>query len=294
MKHSVGALVVLVSCCASLAATAGCSGDNTSDASSAGRGSSGGAPPIVSGSTAGTGPSHGDALPANAVEVALLPSSTGVVNGEPGVIGAWYAYGDGNDRADPGVCQTVGMHMTSECSVIDTPTPGTPFEPGGASSAQMCTSGTVARLIPFGDPPVVDYSNIFGAGIGLDLNNPGADGGTDMKLPFDATSKKVIGISFDLDFVPPAGLRVEFPFGTASTPAGIWRPNTTTFASPLSVGHNVLLFENVLQPAYVQTADLVPFDASTLTSIQFHVPTTASDVSPYHFCIDNLALIVQM
>jgi len=258
-------------------------------ASSAGADSIAGAGGAVSANTASS-----DTLPANAVEVVLAPSTTGFVNDATGVVGAWYAYGDGNDGASPGVCQTVGMHMTAECSAIEAPVPGTPFAPAGTSLAQMCTTGTVAKVINFGDPPAPDYSNLFGAGIGLDLNNPGLDGGTGMKMPFNAPGKKIIGIAFDLDAVPASGLRVEFPFGGASTAAGVWKPNKSSYASPVAVGHNVLLFTSVMQPAYVQAADMVAFDPSTLTSVQFHVPTNATAAAPYHFCIDKLALIVQM
>ncbi|HYQ42427.1 MAG TPA: hypothetical protein VER11_10665 [Polyangiaceae bacterium] len=258
------------------------------------------APTAGAGTSAGSGgalnanTASSDTLPANALEVVLAPSTTGFVNDATGVVGAWYAYGDGNDGANPGVCQTVGMHVTTECSAIEAPLPGMPFAPTGTSLAQMCTTGTVAKVINFGDPPAPDYSNLFGAGIGLDLNNPGLDGGTGVKMPFNTAEKKIIGISFDLDAVPASGLRVEFPFGSASTAAGVWKPNKTSYASPVGVGHNVLLFASVMQPGYVKAADLVPFDPTTLTSIQFHVPTNTTAAAPYHFCIDKLALIVQM
>jgi len=253
----------------------------------AGAGTTAGAGGAMSATTASSDP-----LPANAMEIVLATSTTGFVNDATGVVGAWYAYGDGNDGANPGVCQTVGMHMTAECSAIEAPVPGMPFAPVGM--AQMCTTGTVAKVINFGDPPTADYSNLFGAGIGLDLNNPGLDGGTGMKMPFNASAKKIIGVSFDLDAVPASGLRVEFPFGTASTAAGVWKPNKSSYASPVAVGHNVLLFSSVMQPAYVKEVDMVPFDPTTLTSIQFHVPTNTTAAAPYHFCIDKLALVVQM
>jgi hypothetical protein len=243
----------------------------------------------VSGTTAAS-----DALPANALEVVLVPSAMGFVNDASGVIGAWYAYGDGNDGANPGVCQTAGMHMTAECSAIEAPIPGMPFAPTGVSLAQMCTRGTVAKVINFGDPPALDYSNIFGAGIGLDLNNPGLDGGTGVKMPFNASAKKIIGIAFDLDSVPASGLRVEFPFGAAATAAGVWKPNASSYASPVGAGHNVLLFSSVTQPGYVKAADMVAFDPSTLTSIQFHVPSNSTAAATYHFCVDKLSLVVQM
>jgi hypothetical protein len=313
MKLNAAALVVLLPLGAVVAVGASCDNGSSAAAGSGGGAAAtagaaalaGGAPSAGAAPAAGApsttqaaggvaGGVNGDALPANAVELALAPSPMGFVNSASGVVGAWYAYGDGNDGANPGVCQTVGMHMTAECSVISAPVPGMPFAPAGTSMAQMCTSGTVAKVVNFGDPPALDYSNLFGAGIGLDLNNPGLDGGTGMKMPFNATDKKVIGISFDLDAVPMTGLRVEFPFGSASTAAGVWKPNKTSYASPVAAGHNILLFANVAQPAYVQTSDMVPFDPTTLTSIQFHIPTTTMAAAPYQFCIDNLALIVQM
>jgi len=318
MKHFAGALVIVVLCGAGSVIGAGCD-QGVSEAAGGALTAAGGAPAAGGGTARATGgaagsaahtggaagsvanaggaagaTSTGDPLPVNAVEVALTPSADGFVNSALGVLGAWYAYGDGNDGAKPGVCQTVGMHQTAECSVITAPVPGMPFAPVGTSLSQMCTSGTVAKVINFGDPPSLDFSNIFGAGIGLDLNNPGLDGGTGVKMPFNAPSKMVIGISFTLDAVPSTGLRVEFPFGTSATAAGVWKPHPTTYASPVAAGHNILLFANVKQPAYVKMADMIPFDPTTLTSIQFHIPTTASGASAYHFCIDNLALIVQM
>lgn len=318
MEHGAGALVMVGICGMAIAIGAGCDPGPTNAA--AGASPAAGAPPAGGAATGGAatggaapsagaagsaasagaaaggapGASTGDPLPANAVEVALTPSADGFVNSALGVVGAWYAYGDGNDGANPGVCQTVGMHQTTECSVITAPVPGMPFAPAGTSLAQMCTNGTVAKVINFGDPPAPDFSNIFGAGIGLDLNNPGLDGGTGVKMPFNASSKNVVGISFTLDAVPSTGLRVEFPFGTATTPAGVWKPNATSYASPVTAGHNVLLFANVKQPSYVKAADMIPFDPTTVTSIQFHVPTTAMAAAAYHFCIDNLSLIVQM
>jgi hypothetical protein len=324
MKQYAGALLVLGSLGAVAAIGVGC--DNASDATTAGGGATGGAGAPVGGAGApvggagapvggagapvggagapasagaagtSTGTGMSDTLPANAVEVALTPSATGFVDSAAtGVVGAWYSYGDGNEGATPmGVCQTKGMHMTSECSAITTPLPGEPFAPAGTSLAQMCTSGTVAKIIPFGTPPALDYSNLFGAGIGLDFNNPGLDGGTGVKMPFNAPGKMVIGVSFDLDAVPLPGIRVEFPFSAPD--AAIWKPATAAknYVSPVSAGHNVLLFANVTQPAYVAAAAKVPFDPATLLSIQFHVPTTATAAAAYSFCVDNLKLVVQM
>jgi hypothetical protein len=303
MKQYAGALFVLVSLGAVAAIGAGCDNASNNSGGSAGApvGTAGapvgtaGAPVGTAGtasSAAGAGTSSSDVLPTGATEVPLTPSMTGFVDSTAtGVQGAWYSYGDGNEGAMPaGVCQTTGMHMTSECSVITAPAPGLPFAPAGTSMAQMCTNGTVAKVIPAAKP---DYSNIFGAGIGLDLNNPGLDGGTGKKMPYNAKTHNVIGISFDLSAVPASGLRVEFPFSAPD--AAIWKPSKAgSYTSPLSVGHNILLFTNVVPPPYVAAAAQVPFDPATLLSLQFHIPTTTSSSAPYSFCLDNVSLIVQM
>ena len=52
-----------------------------------------------------------------------------------------------------------------------------------------------------------DYANITGAGIGLDLNNSG--GAVPVRGVFNATTKGVTGVAFDLEIVALPGLRVE-------------------------------------------------------------------------------------
>lgn len=157
----------------------------------------------------------------------------------------------------------------------------------------MCTSGTVAKVIagmvgciaPGVTCP--DHSTLFGAGIGLDFNNAGADGGTG-KMPFDATMAGVVGISFDLHAPPLAGIRVEFPtLGTEDTSA-MWKPGTANF-SPLVAGHNVLFFADIKSPTFVSAP--MPFDPTKLLSIQFHVPTSTSASAMFNFCIRKLAVV---
>jgi hypothetical protein len=211
-----------------------------------------------------------------------------------GITGAWYGYGDGqgsDGTVATSDCVAIGMHMPSDCSVITAPpfgsfpqtTPGT-----------MCTSGTVAKVIngsvgcTAGATTCPDYSNLFGAGIGLDLNNLGTDGGMG-KQPFNATTANIYGFSFDIDAPPLAGIRVEFPtVGTENT-AAMYLPGTTNL-SPLKAGHNILLFSMVASPTYVKPAvALGAFDPSMLLSVQFHVPTTTTASAAYSFCISNFA-----
>ncbi|MEO7032761.1 MAG: hypothetical protein ABI548_02935 [Polyangiaceae bacterium] len=302
MNQYAGTLIVCV-CLGAVVAigSAGC--DNASDpagaagAGTAGAGSvgtAGTAPVGTAGAPPGTAGAAADGVP-------LPVGDTGFVSLPMlGIQGSWYGYGDGQG-SDGSVamsdCIFKGMHMPADCSMITTPMFGS-FAP--TPDKGMCTAGTAAKVINLAPCPIVppatvaptvcpDYSNLFGAGIGLDLNNAGNDGGTGMKLPFDATAAGIIGISFDLDTAPPAsGMRVEFPtVGTENTSA-MWKPGTAN-KSPLVAGHNVLMFADVKSPTFVTPA--VPFDPSKLLSIQFHIPTVTAMAVPFAFCINNLSVI---
>lgn len=256
-------------CAAVLSAAAGC-GDS-GNGGSGGNTSTGG-----SSSTGGTG-STGEGI-------AITPDATGWVQAdtnEAGVQGAWYAYGDGTDgKGGPGTCQAKGMHKSEECSSITTPAPGMFANQGG----KMCTSGTVAKVINLNGAP--DYSNVWGAGIGLDLANSGGD--TPVKSEFDAAAKGITGISFEIDKVPLPGLRVEFP--SLETDAGTaggdyWGADSSYTNSKVVVGVNVVPWTAVKGP----TGHV--FNPAKILSIQFHVPTNTSSSAPYEFCISNLKLL---
>ncbi|HEY2405029.1 MAG TPA: hypothetical protein VGI10_03455 [Polyangiaceae bacterium] len=213
-----------------------------------------------------------------------------------GVEGAWYSYGDAvGSAADAaaGDCQAAG-HLTSECSAIATPMLGSFENSGGA----MHTEGTVEKVLDIvgmaGSP---DYDKMWGAGIGCDLNNPGnADGGVDMKSPYDAPAHHVVGISFDFDTpdhtLPSTGLRVEFPTPTTQTAAHVWRPagSGDNYVSPIAIGTNEILFaSDVEQPDYVMNK--VDFNSAQVLSVQWHVPTTVTAGASYSFTIQNFSLL---
>jgi hypothetical protein len=221
---------------------------------------------------------------------ALLPDPTGYVDvgatGMTMIKGAWYAYGDGigsDGTSTTGDCELKGMHAVSDCSAITTPSFGTFPNTAG----KMCTAGTAAKIINLTTAAMPDYNNIWGAGIGLDLNNGGGDAGA-MKLPYNATMNGVIGMAFDIDAVPLAGLRVEFPTKTA-TNAAFWGGDQ--MLSPVKAGHNEILWTKVTGPFYDTVAP--PFDATTILSIQFHVPTSTTASASYMFCVSNLSAILQ-
>ena len=317
MNQYAGTLIVCVCLGAVAAVAAGC--DNASDAAgsagaagtvsaagagdvgTAGAGTAGGA--VV---TAGTSSGGGSAAGAPAsggsgagAGVPLASDATGFVEVDTlGIKGAWYAYGDGaGDDGLPasGNCQKVGMHMAAECSSVTTPM----FGSFANMDSKMCTTGHVAKVINLagmtGCPTMTascDYSNMFGAGIGLDMNNGGVDGGMG-KQPFDAAAAGVVGIAFDIDAVPLAGLRVEFPTDTTANTAAIWKPaKAKNYTSPVVAGHNVILFADVIQPDYIKPAPAV-LNAAKLVSIQFHVPTTTTAAADYMFCISNLSAVTK-
>jgi hypothetical protein len=239
-------------------------------------------------STTGNGGSTG-----NVSGVTLLPSATGWIDkmdadNTIGVQGAWYPYGDAYGDAK---CMTVGGHTAAECSMITTPDPtATSFPPSDMTTGKMCTSGTVAKVINGpGTTAMPDYSNIWGAGIGLDLNASG--GANSVKMPYNATAAGITGIAFDLDMVPLPGLRVEFPMpSTDGSTAGsdFWGATSSYPPSPVQVGTNVITWDKVLSP--MPSASTM-FDPTMIESIQFHVPTSTSSTGSYSFCISKLTFL---
>ncbi len=220
---------------------------------------------------------------------ALLPDATGFVDvgatGMTMIKGAWYAYGDGigsDGMAASGDCEAKGMHAVTDCSNITTPS----FGNFPNTAGKMCTSGTAAKIINITNGTGPDYNNIWGAGIGLDLNNGGGDAGA-VKMPYNATMNGVIGMAFDIDSIPLTNLRVEFPTSTA-TNAAFWGGDQ--MISPVVKGHNEILWTKVTGPFYDTVAP--PFDPTKILSIQFHALTSATASASYTFCVSNLSAIL--
>jgi hypothetical protein len=239
--------------------------------------------------------------------IPLIPDpTTGFVTdttGGSGIIGAWYAYGD---SAGPGAnanttdftdsqCAIGGFTM-DKCSQITSPTPGGIFPP---MANGMCTTGTAAQVLP-GTNGMDDYTDLFGAGIGLDLNNPGGDAG--VKMPIDLS--KYAGFSFDFSGtnIPVGKIRVNFPFVGEHGNDSPYFSNAvsddhSTLNGSTTPGHNVVLWKNILGPYYLtQQSPAVtppPFTQSTVESIQFQVFTNDKTSTPYAFCVNNLTLLTQ-
>jgi len=215
-----------------------------------------------------------------------------------GIVGCWYAYGDWYGSAvgaPPGAgdCGTnMGNFTVDQCSTVTTPVPGQPFAP---SAAGMCTSGTIAKVIPMAGSTSPDYSAIWGAGIGFDLNNAGtADGGTNEKLPWDATAHHVTGFSFHIDTPPTGGqMRVEFPtsadIGTTNIKSAYWGGATANLSPFTKAGDYAFHFRDVGGPMYL--TDPAPFDPTKILSMQFHIVANTSATIPFSYCISNLSAL---
>jgi hypothetical protein len=239
-------------------------------------------------SSGGSGGGTGTGGSGNGVD--LVPNADGFFDGNngAGILGAWYSYGDWyNPAAGSGDCAVMGGFTAAECSNITTPVPGQPFANTGGT---MCTTGTVAKVVPMAGSTTPAYSAIWGAGIGFDLNNAGNDGGTG-KNAWDAEANGVKGFSFHIDMPPVGGqMRVEFPTnatpGTTDINAAYWGGAGANL-SPINTGGDYsFTLEEVGGPNYLTSP--MPFDKKKIVSVQFHVVAGTSSTIPFNYCISNL------
>ena len=328
----IGESWLLVGCVA--ATLAGCGSSTVSHMSG-----SGGSNSTGSGGSSGDG--SGGSSGSGFMEVALTVTDSGWVgalsdgsnDNSLGIHGSWYPYGDqygplcgptdmpnsssGMKCNDP----HFGNHPTSDCSVITTPDPTVMSFPN--TDGKMCTSGMIAKVIAIVNSSQgtgMDYSNIWGAGIGLDLEADMGSTACDTKGVFNAKDKHVVGVKFDLSSdsgsIPPAGLRVEFPTPTTDgtkNGSAYWGADSsfsTASGKYVVVGTNTIFFDPLTvlgstagakDPTMPQTEPVVvpgsspgmPLDQTAIESIQFHVPASTSASTMYQFCISNLKMLVQ-
>jgi hypothetical protein len=236
----------------------------------------------------------------NSNVIPLTPTDTGFVqDSTTGIDGAWNAEADsigtnanlsGDDR-DHSDCVLKGMHQYTDCSHVDTPTGGQPFMADPAKG--MCTTGTAAMVLQGTSGP--DYTNMWGAGIGLDLNNPGGDAGA--KGVWDGS--KYSGVSFDITPGTGAGgivskyMRVNFPFtGEHGTDSPYYLgAGAANSQLPAMGGHVEIHWSDVGGPMYLTGASGYPFDKTKIQSIQFQVFTNVNAAVPYSFCVNNLSVL---
>jgi hypothetical protein len=256
-------------------------------------------------SSSGTSDATGSSSGSGGGGTALTPDPTGYVSVTAlGIQGAWYGYGDGwgTNGAPPGVCETVGMHMTSACSSITFPMPPAASDAGEGGAVAvftqmtpgtMCLSGTAAKVVAcvagVSGCTGNDYSNIFGVGIGLDFDNVAG-----VKTAYNAPMNKVTGFSFTITGVPTGGIRVELPTTdtttTGSDSYAIVVPKDGSYTANLVTG----AAPPALSPSFAAMGFTdPPFNAAHLLSIQFHVPTsTGGPITVANMCVSNLTAIV--
>ena len=168
-----------------------------------------------------------------------------------GVVGNWWSAGDDyglDGTLGGGSCRADGF-AASACSVLNTPTPGTFFQPD--PTGRMCTSGVTAQVVPDATGNLA-WSAIWGNIIGFDVNNPGSiTDGTSMRGVYDAPAHGITGFAFDIDGVKMDGhLRVAFQtqgtennaayYGGASMDVSpISRRATTRSAGPTWAGRSI-------------------------------------------------------
>ncbi len=302
----------------------------------AGEGGSGGGGGSGAGGSSGSVGSGGSSGCASDGNELIVPDADGRVSlqdacNNVGVQGYWYAYGDQyGDRQGEGKCIKIGRHMPSECAQVTTP----PAREQGAGfpnlDGMMHTAGTVENILPCvdGSPAMLlatagcpnrDYANMWGAGIGFDLNgdpdSPAGDGLNNVWDP-DAQSPPVIGIAFTIAGAPPTGLRVEFPMKLTAQEAAkdvppITTPDPTTDShsarapywgaqasgdrgypnSPVKQGENRLYFAEASAATGIESPAnaLYRFDRHRMLRVEFHV--VSGSASPYDFTISNVRFL---
>lgn len=258
--------VVVAGCSASDKGPGGTGGSAGSGTSTANGGSSGS-------STAGMGGSGNSSATQLTFDQGGFVAMSAMTKG---VHGAFYAYGDGQGMAagSQGTCQVAGH---TSCSMI-TMTPD-------VIAQKICATGTAAMV------PGTDYSAVFGAGIGLDLNNGGAEAGTG-KQPYDATANGVTGVGFTLNATDTYGgdFRIEFP---AQGQDSIGTNAPARYDSILAGSTTVNAEFADATVGYQMPPDGIPVAKNALLSFQWHVATKTDAAIPFSFCLSNIHLLTQ-
>jgi hypothetical protein len=254
--------------------------DNPTDANGGtGAGGSGG-----TGTGTGTGGTVVDTTPLPGVR--LMPNEEGFMktgDNELGIQGAWY---------------TVGC-----AGAVIEPAEGTRFDNPG----KMCFKGTAPKVTDEDGDGSLDYSTIWGAGMGFDLcaqsdEEAGDAGVTDdagkivpTKYPLSACPynpdlvTKLIGVAVRFSgFVNAAELRIQFNEGDNVA-------NSYYKVTPDEVAAGTVMnveFEDPLVKTYYNPK-LKPgdTDANNVLAIQFMIPTNDSGPVDWDFCVEDIAAI---
>jgi len=219
----------------------------------------------------------------------LGPDGSLTSSAEFDVSASSFVFSDGvgpDGSSATGDCELAG-HSAPECAKIVAPPFSAPGVVDWSVAGPLCTSGSVEKMLDVvGMPGMTDYASMWGAGIGVDFKQHPSN------QPYDASAHGVVGIAFDIDRVPPHGLRVALQTPTTINESRAWQPTSTptqNYTSPVQVGHNVVLFRDVVPLPFFQ--DQSAFDPTKLSALLFHAPSTNTPEN-YVFCVSNLSLIL--
>jgi hypothetical protein len=231
---------------------------------SSGDGGSGGS---SGGSSSGS--DSGGGGPASGLVLDLIDDmegGTGSILASKGRVGAWYTYNDGTAGA------------------VETPPAGEPFVPSELSPARE-TSHFAARMSGSG-------FTTWGAGMGLNLNDPGSGDGGSAKATYDASAYDGIAFWAKTAAGPGASLRLNVSDKDTDPSGGLCAPAAKCsdhFGKSLNITSEwvqyVIRFSDMAQLGW--GASVPAFDAKSLYAIQFQVAKGAA----FDVWIDDVAFV---
>jgi hypothetical protein len=192
--------------------------------------------------------------------VPIVPDDTGYVaatSNSLGIHGSFAIYSDCTDLKN------------TNCSVITTPSPITPFTNVGG---KLCTSGTTSTA-----------TKAWGAGILLELN----DGPP--QEPYNLTSHGITGFCFVLSgAIPSTSIRFEITTTEVS--------ENGPMVSITSLGASTVLLTQMAYPSWATSTPA--FDATQAQLLQWMVPANnptngTATVVPWDFCLEGVTAITQ-
>ncbi len=261
---------------------AGTGGTGTGGTGTGDTGGTGGTGAGGTGTGTGAGGTVVDTTPLPGVN--LMPNAEGFMKtgeNELGIQGAWYSFGCAGATFEP-----------AEGARFDNP-------------GKMCFKGTAPKVTDQDGDGALDYSTIWGAGIGFDLcaesEEEAADAGvTDAGIvpikyplstcPYNADlATKLIGVAVRFSGVVNAvELRIQFNEGDNVA-------NSYYKVAPADVAAGTVMkveFEDPLVKTYYNPK-LKPgdTDANNILAIQFMIPTDSTAPVDWDFCVEDIAAI---
>jgi len=249
-------------------------------------------PPVPIGS-GGSGPAGGNVgtgggdpgaggAPASPNSIALGGSWADTTGNTVGIQGAFYIL---EDAVKEGALIEGDGLVHSDFDDAANPTPGvidaSKFDD---TTPAPCISGVAAQVKAADPAAEKPYSEIWGGGIGMNLNEVGGEGSTPM--PYDAVAAGVAGFEFTVSG-DVQGATVRFK----ATQAGL----TDDFCKTISVvpGQTVKVLLNELEHSCWEP-DGVLLDTTKLEAIQWQIVTKDSTAYTItNFCVNSLAWVAQ-